>query len=82
MCPDAPAGRFLKGMVMKFIFVCPNYNKVFESAEFSVQENRGVITDETGKKILDAKVILNEPCPFCGEKHVYEASELSCPFTP
>jgi len=66
---------------IKFIFVCPTQNKVFESADFRVLENRGVITDEAGKKTLDAKVALNEPCPFCGKKHVYHVSELSCPFT-
>jgi hypothetical protein len=65
---------------IKFVFVCPTQNKVFESADFSVLENRGVIIDEAGKKTLDAKVALNEPCPFCHIKHVYPASELSCPF--
>lgn len=65
---------------MKFIFVCPTQNKVFESADFTVLENRGVITDKTGNKTLDAKVVLDHPCPFCGKKHVYHANELSCPF--
>ncbi|MCJ7600897.1 MAG: hypothetical protein MUO63_05255 [Desulfobulbaceae bacterium] len=65
---------------MKFIFVCPNNNEVFESSNFSILENRGVITDETGNKTLDAKVALNEPCPFCGKKHIYHTSELICPF--
>jgi hypothetical protein len=68
------------GKGMKFIFVCPTQNKVFESTKFSVLENRGVITDVKGNKTLDAKVALNQPCPFCGQKHVYHASELSCPF--
>ncbi|MGD8520649.1 MAG: hypothetical protein PVF56_05850 [Desulfobacterales bacterium] len=66
---------------MKFTFVCPIQNKVFESSDFKIQENRGVITDEAGNKMLDAKVALENPCPFCGNKHVYHASELSCPFT-
>ncbi|MGB9438756.1 MAG: hypothetical protein WCB15_12495 [Desulfobacterales bacterium] len=65
---------------MKFIFICPNQNKVFESANFKIFENRGVIIDKDGNKSLDAKVALNEPCPFCGQKHVYHAAELSCPF--
>lgn len=65
---------------MKFIFVCPIQNRVFECADFSVLEYRGVTMDEAGGKTLDAKVALNEPCPFCGRKHVYHASELSCPF--
>ena len=52
----------------------------FESADFNITESRGVISDSSGNKILDAKIELNESCPFCGEKHVYLASELSCPF--
>ena len=65
---------------MKFTFVCPEQNKMFESGDFSIFENRGVIADAAGNKTLDAKVALNEPCPFCGKKHVYHVSELSCPF--
>jgi len=52
----------------------------FESADFKVTENQGVISDSSGNKTLDAKVELTEPCPFCGEKHFYLASELPCPF--
>ena len=52
----------------------------FESGDFNVIENKGVISDSSGNKTLDAKVELNGPCPFCGEKHVYLAGELSCPF--
>ena len=66
---------------VKFVFVCPNENQVFESSDFQIVDNRGVTTDHAGNKILDAKVALNNPCPFCGQKHVYRASELSCPFT-
>jgi hypothetical protein len=65
---------------MKFIFVCPKRNMTFESADFNVTENKGVIGDSSGNKTLDAKVELDEPCPFCGEKHVYLACELPCPF--
>ena len=66
---------------VKFIFICPNQNEMFESSDFNILDNRGVITDEDGNKSLDAKVALNEPCPFCGRKHVFHASELSCPFS-
>lgn len=66
---------------MKFIFTCPNQNRVFESAHFSVIENRGVITGSDGSRRLDAKVVLDDPCPFCGDRHVYHAGELSCPFS-
>jgi Zn finger protein HypA/HybF involved in hydrogenase expression len=66
---------------VKFIFVCPNKNEMFESSEFKILDNRGIITDEAGNKSLDAKVALDKPCPYCGQKHVYHASELSCPFT-
>lgn len=66
---------------MQFVFVCPNKNQVFESSDFQVLDNRGATIDDAGNKILDAKVALNNPCPLCGQKHVYRASELSCPFT-
>ena len=73
-------GEIMSPQTMKFIFVCTTQHRVFESADFSVRENRGIVVDETGHRALDAKVELNEPCPFCGQKHVYHASELSCPF--
>ena len=41
---------------VKFIFVCPNKNEVFESSDFKILDNRGIVTDEAGNKILDAKV--------------------------
>ena len=66
---------------VKFIFVCPNTNEVFESSNFKIIDNRGIVADDAGNKTLDAKVALGETCPFCGQKHVYLASELSCPFT-
>ncbi len=65
---------------MKFIFVCLEKEKVFESASFKIISNKGIALDMQGNKVLDAKVTLNKPCPFCGIKHVYHARELSCPF--
>jgi hypothetical protein len=65
---------------MKLIFVCPEHNKIFESAQYRVLENKGVVCDAAGNRALDAKVALDTPCPFCSKKHVYHASELSCPF--
>ena len=73
-------GEIMSPQPMKFIFVCTTQNRVFESADFSVRENRGIVVDETGNRALNAKVELNEPCPFCGKKHVYRAVELICPF--
>ncbi len=66
---------------MKLIFVCPNENKVFESADYRIIENRGVVTDAAGNRTLDAKVGLDESCPHCGHIHVFHAGELSCPFS-
>ena len=65
---------------MKFVFVCPEKQRVFESASFEIISNKGISLDTKGNKFLDAKVALNTPCPFCGKIHVYHASELSCPF--
>ena len=75
------AGKQYISSMMKFTFVCPNQNKVFESSDFNILDNKGVVIDETGNRSLDARVALNEPCPFCGQQHVYHASELVCPFT-
>ncbi|MCF8067537.1 MAG: hypothetical protein K9L30_03015 [Desulfobacterales bacterium] len=65
---------------VKFIFVCPSKNEIFESSDFKIIDNRGIVTDKAGNKTLDAKVALGKRCPFCGQKHVYHASELPCPF--
>ena len=65
---------------MEFLFVCPEENRSFESADFRIVDNRGVTTDLAGNRMLDAKVALNRPCPFCGRLHVFRAAELSCPF--
>jgi hypothetical protein len=65
---------------MKFVFICPEKQKVFESAAFKISCNKGIALDEMGNRFLDAKVALYGPCPFCREKHIYHARELSCPF--
>ena len=65
---------------MDFVFICPQTQEVFTSSDFHIQDNKGVIVDPAGNKVLDATVVLDAPCPFCGKKHVYAASELSCPF--
>lgn len=65
---------------MNFFFVCPRHDRTFETDAFTVTENRGVCTDRTGRRFLDAKVCLKEPCPFCGERHAYRPDEIACPF--
>ena len=65
---------------MKFIFVCPGNQQIFESSDFCIIDYKGPRDDDQGRKELDAKVKLLKPCPLCGEKHVYQASELVCPF--
>jgi hypothetical protein len=66
---------------MKFIFVCPVKQEAFETEAFEIIENQGVITDDAGNKTLDATVKLSSPCPFCGENHVFHASEMVCPLS-
>jgi hypothetical protein len=66
---------------MRLIFTCPEKNKVFESEDFEIIDNRGVTTDNQGNRILDARVALKNPCPLCGQEHVFHVSELACPFT-
>lgn len=66
---------------MNFIFVCPEKNEIFESGEFEMIENRGIVTDKAGNKSLDAKIVLSSPCPFCGKGHIFHVSEMICPFS-
>lgn len=65
---------------MNFIFVCPERNEIFETANFHIVENRGVVTDGGGNRTLDAIVVPDDPCPLCGGMHRFHAGELACPF--
>ena len=65
---------------MQLVFVCPETGENFFSEGYEIVENKGVRTATDGSKALDAKVALTEACPFCGQKHVYHANELACPF--
>jgi hypothetical protein len=65
---------------MKFIFVCPEHNTIFESDRFRIIDDRGVLIDGSGNKTWDAKVELLSSCPFCGKKHIFDVNELVCPF--
>ena len=64
----------------ELIFVCPEKGATFCSNNFKIVENNGIKTDAKGKKTLDAKVAVEESCPFCGKQHVYHVSEIPCPF--
>lgn len=66
--------------MMNFTFICPRTNDPFSTERFEIIDNHGVRTDKAGNKTLDARVKLSDPCPFCGDRHVYHASELACPF--
>ncbi|MGC9312853.1 MAG: hypothetical protein ACP5IA_09165 [Sediminispirochaetaceae bacterium] len=62
------------------VFVCTENGAAFHSADFRLVENRGIKVSKDGSRILDAKVLLEDPCPFCGRRHVYHVSEIPCPF--
>ena len=66
---------------MKFTFVCQEHNKIFESDHFRIIDDQGILTDDSGNKIWNAKVELLSSCPFCGKKHIFDVNELVCPFT-
>jgi len=65
---------------MEFIFFCSQVGKTFDSADFELVDNQGVKTDAAGNRYLDAQVVLTVPCPYCGQLHRYQATELPCPF--
>lgn len=66
---------------MELIFICPITGSPFKSTDFKITDNQGIKTDAGGNRTLDAKVVLESPCPACGQMHIYMADELSCPFT-
>jgi hypothetical protein len=65
---------------VNFVFNCPETGKIFEAANFTITENVGVVTDADGSRRLEARVVLDGPCPFCGQRHAYRADEMICPF--
>jgi hypothetical protein len=65
---------------MKFIFKCPETGQIFETADFTITENQGVVIDPDGSRRLEARVALDGPCPLCGQRHTYRADEMICPF--
>jgi len=65
---------------MNFLFFCPLQHQTFQTEDFQIIENRGVLLDKAGNKYLDMTVQISSPCPFCGEKHIFHANELACPF--
>lgn len=54
---------------MKFVFVCPEKNRLVESAESKIVDKRGDMIDTAGDRVLEATVALDDPCPFCGRRH-------------
>jgi hypothetical protein len=66
---------------MEFMFVCPEKNEIFQTRYFCMINNNGIKIDENGNKILDARIKLDNPCPFCGKYHEFHANEMMCPFS-
>ena len=65
---------------MKLIFNCLKTCEAFETAAYAIVNDHGVRTDPEGKRFFDAQVMLDGPCPYCGERHVYPVSHMGCPF--
>ena len=62
-------------------FTCLLRHGSFFREDFQFTENRGVAVDDSGRRYLNAWIKLTTPCPFCGERHEYHASELACTFS-
>ncbi|KJS33228.1 MAG: hypothetical protein VR64_03190 [Desulfatitalea sp. BRH_c12] len=65
---------------MELVFVCPVAHTPFKTDAYRIVENHGIRTDAAGQKHLDAKVCVDMACPHCGDRHIYSADALSCPF--
>ncbi|MFH0782309.1 MAG: hypothetical protein V2B20_10215 [Pseudomonadota bacterium] len=66
---------------MKLHFQCPQTGKIFSTDGYSLTDNRGVILNSQGEKILQAMVEVSQPCPHCQEFHRYRVEDLACPLT-
>lgn len=66
---------------MKLYFQCPRTGENFSTDLFSLIDNRGVILNSHGEKVLQATVEICQPCPHCQEFHRYRAEDLACPLT-
>jgi predicted RNA-binding Zn-ribbon protein involved in translation (DUF1610 family) len=66
---------------MVLVFICPKTGHQFSSKDYSITENRGVVVDAQGTRTWDGKVVLDAPCPQCGEQHAYHVADLACPFS-
>ncbi|MBN2040462.1 MAG: hypothetical protein JW864_10490 [Spirochaetes bacterium] len=64
---------------MEFEFTCSKTGKIFRTSNFDIINNKGVLQDPSGQNFLDAEIVPADPCPYCGEKHIYHANEMSCP---
>lgn len=64
---------------MKLYFTCPVLEKVFGSEDYSLVEGHLIVED--GEKRLKGDVLLNSPCPLCGQKHRFEVKDVICPLS-
>ncbi len=63
---------------MNLYFKCPKEGAIFASPDYSLVENRGVITSPEGQKILQGTVAVHSSCPHCGELHRFTVAEVLC----
>lgn len=66
---------------MKLYFTCPATGDVFGSTTYALEKGYSVVASDKEKRELQGVVVLTKPCPFCGEKHRFDVSDVMCPFT-
>lgn len=66
---------------MKLYFSCSRKNKTFSSADYSLNPGYRIAEDQQGNKIVQGTVSLLSVCPWCGERHEYDAGEIMCPLS-
>jgi predicted RNA-binding Zn-ribbon protein involved in translation (DUF1610 family) len=68
--------------MLPITFICPKTGQPFVTDQYDIRDNQGVVIDGQGNKTLEATVIPDTTCPLCGERHLYRAADLPCPFSP
>lgn len=63
---------------MKLYFTCPVKNELFDSQHYSLVDGYSVVEGDERK--LTGMVQLEEPCPCCGQMHLFNVDEVMCSY--
>lgn len=63
---------------MELFFTCPVKQQLFSSEHYALVDGFSVVEGKERK--LEGMVQLEEPCPHCGERHLFKVDEVMCSY--